>query len=259
MVSMKKTLEYLKRTRKALGQLAFNLEDLETHKPTWVLHQHNYEEDRFIHHLSNLLLLLNRYLGKPWSELLSETDAGIVGQCIIPMIPGNSNPLKMYNHLCRVIDSEVNHGVKRNLLAEQKQEYVARSKKFIETLNPSVKLDQSQWPTFLRKAMIDNAVHIPNSGLINEQNHQIPDWVTSIVARCATRHLIPHPFAIICQILNRSPPQSLGQSPGCRSLLITGALTPPPVKKPGMMLLLFVGVLENKLATIDKITNLTAA
>ncbi|WP_257263975.1 hypothetical protein [Endozoicomonas sp. ONNA2] len=172
-VSMKNTLEYLKRTRKALGQLAFNLEDLETHKPTWVLHRHSYEEDRFIHHLSNLLLLLNRFLGKPWSELLSETDAGIVGQCIIPMIPGNSNPLKMYNHLCRVIDSEVNHGVKRNLLAAQKQEYVARSKKFIETLNPSVKLDQSQWPTFLREAMIDNAVHIPNSGLINEQNHEI--------------------------------------------------------------------------------------
>ncbi|WP_257291186.1 hypothetical protein, partial [Endozoicomonas sp. ONNA1] len=165
--SAKKTLEYLKSTRKALGQLAFNLEDLETHLPTWDIHRHNYDENRFIHHLSNILFQLNSSLGKTWSELLSETDAGIVGQCVIPMISGNlSNPRKMYDHFCRTIDRVVNSAGKQHLSETQKQEYVARSKKFIEPLNPSVKLDQSQWPTFLRGTMIgDKRVLIPSSGL----------------------------------------------------------------------------------------------
>lgn len=164
-VSIKNTLEYLKRTRKALGQFAFNLEDLDTHKPTWDISSYNYDKERCREHLSNILLQLNSGSGKPWSELLSETDAGIVGQCIIPMISGNlSNPLEMYNHFCRKIDSEISSGSKKHLSKEEKQKYLARSKKLIEPLNPSVKLDQSQWPIFLRETM-KNGVHIPNSEL----------------------------------------------------------------------------------------------
>ncbi|MBO9483395.1 MULTISPECIES: hypothetical protein [Gammaproteobacteria] len=167
-LSIKNTLEYLERTTKALGQLAFNLDDLDTHKPTWVISSYNHDEDRCRHHLSNILLQLNSSAGKSWRELLSETDAGIVGQCVIPMISGNlSNPLELYNHFCRTIDSEINSGARDHLSKEEKQKYVGRSKKLIEPLNPSIKLDQSQWPTFLRETM-KSVVPISGKGVFNE-------------------------------------------------------------------------------------------
>ncbi|WP_257292219.1 hypothetical protein, partial [Endozoicomonas sp. ONNA1] len=150
-------LDYLRRTRKALGQLAFNLEDLETNEVTWRIYPEDYDNERFRYHLSNILFQLNRSSGQPWRELLSETDAGIVGQCIIPMIIGNlSNPQRFYRYFCWEIDREVNLYHNKDLSETQKKEYVARSKKLIEPLNPSAKLDKLQWPTFLREANIDD-------------------------------------------------------------------------------------------------------
>ncbi|WP_252176160.1 hypothetical protein [Endozoicomonas sp. 4G] len=52
----------------------------------------------------------------------------------------------------RKIEKEV-ESYSDELLPEQKKEYLARSLKFIEPLKPSVKLGESQWPTFLREAI----------------------------------------------------------------------------------------------------------
>ncbi|MBO9496230.1 hypothetical protein [Salinisphaera sp. G21_0] len=156
-VSIKNTLEYLKRARKALGQLAFNLVDLDTHNRDWRIHPNEYDRRRFDYHLLNILYQLNRSPHAPWREFLSETEAGIVGQYIIPMIVGNlSNPQEFYSYYCREIEKEVNSYSDEVLPKKQKNEYIARSLKLIEPLKPSVKLDQSQWPTFLRETMIDD-------------------------------------------------------------------------------------------------------
>lgn len=166
-VSVKNTLEYLKRTRKALGQLAFNLVDLETHEYEWRIFPDDYDKQRFDYHLSNILFQLNRSPHDPCREFLSETEAGIVGQCVIPMIVGNFfNPRNLYSYFCWKIDKDVNSYSDEPLSEKQKKEYLARSLKLIEPLKPSVKLDRSQWPPFLRDAMIDvNGVRIPNSEL----------------------------------------------------------------------------------------------
>ncbi len=152
--SVNNRLDYLRDTRIALGQFAFNLDDLETHRRKWRIHLHDYDRELFKHHLSNILVQLNRSAGKTWRKLLSENDAGIVGQCIIPMIIGRlSHPQDFYSDFCWEIDREANLYPNEDLSETQKKEYVARGKKLIEPLNPSVKLDQSQWPTFLKEAM----------------------------------------------------------------------------------------------------------
>ncbi|WP_257265879.1 hypothetical protein [Endozoicomonas sp. ONNA2] len=159
--SIKNTLQYLEHTKKALGQLAFNLDDLDTHDPTWRIYPDNYDIDRFTCHLLNILHQMNRSPSQPWRKLLTETDAGIVGQCIIPMISGNlSNPGEMYQDFCGRIHVHIAHAG-NELSQSQKDEYAARSRKLIEPLNPSFKPDQSKWPTFLRETML-TATHIPD-------------------------------------------------------------------------------------------------
>lgn len=161
-VNTNNKLQYLKHTTRALGQLAFNLYDLETHKPVLNTTSNNSDKNQFEFHLSNILFQLNRSSGEPWRALLSETDAGIVGQCIIPMISGNlSNRREMYNYFCSIIDKDVNSPVNQKLSQTEKQEYVARSRKLIEPLNQSVQPDQSQWSNLPWKA-IRNGVQIPN-------------------------------------------------------------------------------------------------
>lgn len=147
-----RTLQSLKQTRKALGQLAFNLYDLETHLPTFNAPKGNSDSYRFRFHLENILFQMYRYVVHPWGASLSETEAGIVGQCIIPTIPGNlANPREIHDDYCRKIDSDSLSSLMKVLSKTQKQQCVAMCKKFIETLNPSVKPDRSQWPAFLRE------------------------------------------------------------------------------------------------------------
>lgn len=134
-LKMGKKLSTLKHTRIALGQLAFYLHDMETFEPVSNISPYHRDEDLFKFHLSNILFQMNRHSQKPWRKTLSNTDAAIAGQKIIPMIAGNLTfPKLHYKFFCKIIDWQVENLFPEGLTDKQKQEIKDRSKVFIKPL-----------------------------------------------------------------------------------------------------------------------------
>ena len=96
-----KLLNYLKKARKATGQLKFGMYDLEflsARRDFGAMPQ----ESEFGSYLANILELLNRFEGEESRELLNGMPAKLAGRIVLPFISRElDNPSQMYD---RIVD-----------------------------------------------------------------------------------------------------------------------------------------------------------
>ena len=98
---------YLRRARKATGQLKFIMYDLE-----FALATHSQESIRKAsalgYHLTNIIYALNGFESETSRELLSGMSAKLAGRVVLPLISGESdNPSEMYHKICDAYDDQI--------------------------------------------------------------------------------------------------------------------------------------------------------
>ena len=124
---------YLRRARKATGQLKFIMYDLEFAAAT-----HNHELVRkassFNYHFTNIFYAMNGFEHEESRELLSGMSAKLAGRVVLPLISGElDNPSEMYHKLCDAYDEHI-RTFKYFGLSEKSLQGIDRTKKFIDCM-----------------------------------------------------------------------------------------------------------------------------
>ena len=126
---------YLRRARKATGQLKFIMYDLEF---IYASHAHKFIRDssEFSYHLGNIYGALSYFENEKSREFLSGMPAKLAGKVALPFISsGLDNPAKMYHDLCETLDLTLRL-CKDLPLSEGVPQKMDRCKKFIHCLKP---------------------------------------------------------------------------------------------------------------------------
>ena len=124
---------YLRRARKATGQLKFIMYDLE-----FALATHSQElirkESALGYHLINIIYALNGSEHETTRELLSGMSAKLAGRVVLPLISGESDNLsEMYHKICDAYDDQIRM-YKYFPLFEKTLKDIDRTKKFIDCM-----------------------------------------------------------------------------------------------------------------------------
>lgn len=129
-------ISYLRRARKATGQLKFNMYDLEMANSTHTQDQYLQEKGSFDFHIDNIFYLLNRFPEEKERELLTGMPSELAGRTIIPMISGSlDSASEKYDSMTNLFDSMIEIYKEMGETEEDpsRQKY-ERSKKFISSL-----------------------------------------------------------------------------------------------------------------------------
>ena len=99
---------YLRRARKATGQLKFKMYDLEFILATYQHEQTRKRLSEFIYHLTNIFFALNGSDHEKSRELLSGMAAKLAGRVVLPLISGElDNPSEIYHEICDDYDKSI--------------------------------------------------------------------------------------------------------------------------------------------------------
>ena len=95
---------YLRRARKATGQLKFIMYDLEFLYASYA-HKFIRQFSEFSYHLGNIFAALSYYENEKSREFLNGMSAKLAGKVVLPFISGElDDPEEMYHYLCKVND-----------------------------------------------------------------------------------------------------------------------------------------------------------
>ena len=125
---------YLRRARKATGQLKFVMYDLEFLLATYQHESTRKELSEFNYHLTNILFALNGSDHEKSREILNGMPAKLAGRVVLPLIAAElDDPSKMYRDQCRTYDEMLRLN-KDSPLYEQLLPAMERYRKFIDWL-----------------------------------------------------------------------------------------------------------------------------
>lgn len=128
-------LVYLKKARKATGQLKFIMYDLEFLYASYA-HKYIRQSSEFSYHLANIYAALSYFDGVKSRECLNGMPAKLAGKVVLPFISGElDDPGKMYHDLCTVNDLLLRTH-ERLPQAEAVRKQIDRCNKFIYYLKP---------------------------------------------------------------------------------------------------------------------------
>ena len=126
---------YLRRARKATGQLKFIMYDLEFIYASYA-HKSIRQSSEFSYHLANIYGTLSYFDHEKSRECLNGMPAKLAGKVVLPFISSElNNPEKMYHDLCETHDITLRVYEDSPLIEEVKQK-IDRCKKFIYYLKP---------------------------------------------------------------------------------------------------------------------------